>query len=463
MVKGSHYEYETVRNTEENESPQKPRDDRRADLRGRKKGQCRRDMSPRGHRAESLLSVAPESQGERDSRPLADRKTRSEGEGPREAGTDSRDRAAAVGALRGVDRASASQKKRGCDLHGSLKNRHLTADVRRALVEIIDKARAAGASVKTICATLEVTPRAYYRWRDVDLSDRHGGGGGWNKLTPVEEQRIVAYAKKHPEQRCRRIAYSLERQAKAFVGKSKVAEVLKSHGLNHEFERRPPKPYIPPGDMMLHEPRAKNLVWGMDWTWVKVDERHMFLLVLLDWYSRKILAWGFFKQITSHEVVAVVTDAVAAEKIDSLPDGALRPLVVADHGSANTAEYTRTNIEVQGLQLWLSGIGRPTGNARTERVIGTLKWEEITLQDCYVDEDEARRRIGYAIWDYNFQRPNTGVGGFAPNFIHAVGRAAATKRRQDVRGTASELRYSHWEKTRLSQKDSTYPANSADL
>ncbi|SMF31047.1 hypothetical protein, partial [Pseudobacteriovorax antillogorgiicola] len=42
-------------------------------------------------------------------------------------------------------------------------------------------------------------------------------------------------------------------------------------------------------------------------------------------------------------------------------------------GSANISRYTRSNIEVQGLELWLSGVGRPTGNARTERVIGTLK------------------------------------------------------------------------------------------
>lgn len=244
---------------------------------------------------------------------------------------------------------------------------------------------------------LEVTPRAYYRWRKGPLGERHGSGGGWNKLTPAEERRIVAYAKKHPEHRCLRVAYTLERRASPFVGKSKVAEVLRAHGLNHPFERRVPKPYVPPGDMLLHEPREKKLRLGMDWTWVRVGERHMFLLMLLDWYSRKILAWGLFRQITSHEVIAVVTDAVAAERIDQLPEGALKLRLVADDSSANTSSYTRSNIEVQGLDLWLSGVGRPTGNAGTERVIGTLKEEEIKLQDCYIDEDEALRRIGYAI------------------------------------------------------------------
>jgi hypothetical protein len=52
----------------------------------------------------------------------------------------------------------------------------------------------------------------------------------------------------------------------------------------------------------------------------------MFLLVLLDWYSRKILAWGLHPQITKLQVVACVTDAVASERIDLLPEGAMKPI-----------------------------------------------------------------------------------------------------------------------------------------
>ena len=66
--------------------------------------------------------------------------------------------------------------------------------------------------------------------------------------------------------------------------------------------------------------------------------------------------------------------------------------MVVDHGSANAAVYTKENIESLGLKLWLCGIGRPTGNSRTERTIGTLKNEEIKLKDRY-DEEKARRSI----------------------------------------------------------------------
>lgn len=123
----------------------------------------------------------------------------------------------------------------------------------------------------------------------------------------------------------------------------------------------------------------------------------------------------------------------------------MKPRVVADHGSANIALYTKKNIEIQGLDLWLSSIGRPTGNARTERVIGTLKREEIKLQEQYGRESEARSRIAAAIRDYNFRRPNAGNGGFTPNAVHVHGRWALTERRKKARQHTENRRRSHWD------------------
>ena len=348
--------------------------------------------------------------------------------------------------MRVVDRAAIAQKKRELGLHGNLRGRHLPVALRAELLKVIEEAKLRGTSLEESCRILELNPRAVYRWKGGRYSSpRHGGGGGKNKITPLEEKRIVRLAKRFPQLRCRRIAYSLERNAVAFVGKSTVAEVLKKHGLNHEFVRGIKKPTEPPAEILLHEPWAPNLLWGMDWTWVRIAGRFWFLLVIVDWYSRKIVAWGLFQQITRFEVVATVTDAVAAEKIDQLPPGAMRPRIVADHGSANTASYTRENIEIQGLDLWLSGIGRPTGNARTERTIGTLKHEEIHLQYEYTDEKEARSRMDNTIQDYIFRRPNAGNGGFAPIMVHMFGRKYMITRRENARQMTEKKRRNFWD------------------
>ena len=357
-------------------------------------------------------------------------------------GAEVGDRAIVAGTSRNFDRAASDKKKESLSLDGPLYGRHLTKVQRESLLEFIDQARATDA-LETICEYLQMHPRSYYRWKR-GMQSKHGGGGGLNKIRPLEEKRVVAFVKKHPDWHCRRVAYQLEKSGKVFIGKTKVAEIMKAHGLNHPFERNPSRPVIEPADMLLHEPWQKNLLWGMDWTWVNVDGRFMFLLVLLDWYSRKILSWGLHWQITKLEVVCVVTEAVMIEGLDHLPEGSLKPVVVADHGSANSAKYTKHNVEIQGLRLWLSGIGRPTGNARTERVIGTLKREEINLQEQYANEADAKTSIKKAIWDYNFNRPNQGNGGFAPNSVHHIGRHELTIRRERARQRAEELRRKHW-------------------
>lgn len=401
-------------------------------------------VQARGHSAGATIKMETEVPSRRhcelernQARSKANRKSNS-------SGAKNGSRKIVAGTSRNFDRTSGDEKKESLGLKGPLYGRHLNKAQRESLMTFIDEARASE-SLAAICQALQLHSRSYYRWKSGSMSTSHGGGGGKNKITPLEEKRVVAIAKKNPDWHCRRIAYYLEKTAKVFIGKTKVAEILKAHGLNHPFIKKFPHPQIEPADMLLHEPWRKNLLWGMDWTWVNVNDKFMFLLVLLDWYSRKILSWGLYHQITKHEVVGVVTDAVAMEQIDRLSKEVLRPIVVADHGSANAAKYTKANIEVQGLTLWLSGIGRPTGNARTERVIGTLKREEINLQEQYANEIEAKTSIKNAIWDYNFNRPNQGNGGFAPNAVHHTGRHILTERRENARQKAQELRRKHWE------------------
>lgn len=311
---------------------------------------------------------------------------------------------------------------------------------------MIDQAVGSGESMEAVCRVLELNPRAVYRWKSGKHSKpHHGGGGGLNKITPLEEKRVLTLVRRFPQLRCRRIAYELERKGLVFIGKTKVAEIMKAHGLNHEFVRGAKRVMEDPKDMLSHEPWRKNLLWGMDWTYLVIAGRFWYLLIVVDWYSRKIVAWGLFPQITRFEVVACVTEAVAIEGIDRLPEGVMRPRIVADHGSANISQYTKTNIEVQGLDLWLSGVNRPTGNARTERTIGTLKWEEINLESSYASEERARGRLSTAIFDYNFRRPNAGNGGFAPNIVHVLGRHVLSERRKTARHETELRRRKHWD------------------
>ena len=439
--------YEQFRkSTKEKKNPPVSRKDGRACPRSRK-DRAEQGLQARGNSPCTALALERKT-SKRRSRGFETNENRTSAEdSTRSSGPSERQRAPQGSPSRNKHRAAINKKKKQLGLEGNLRNRHLSKDLRNSLVKIIKWGLSQDEllSVAKACEVLEINPRAYYRWQGENL-DVLTGGGGKNKITHLEEKRIVSMAKKNPEWHCRKIAYQLEKKSLAFVGKSTVAKVMKEHGLNHPFEQSSKPPVPPPGDMLLYEPWSKNLIWGMDWTWVKIGDKFMYLLVLLDWYSRKIISWGLHHQITRFEVVSLVTDAVASENIDKLPACALRPIVVADHGSANASKYTKENIEILGLTLWLSGIGRPTGNARTERVIGTLKNEEIKLQDRYDDEDEAHEKIKNKTQEYNFERPNAGNGGFSPNAVHVQGRYELENRRKKARQTSHDRRRIYWNK-----------------
>ncbi len=446
MVKRSHHvTRSTTHNGKEKIPTPQPRNDCAVNFGGGAERKFGGDLPQRGYCPSDVLSVAAEAQGGLHCGIKA-HQARAKSQGSGEGTAAERNSPTKECVTRIHNGASLAEKKRELGLIGDLKGRHLSAALRTELLKAIEEVKSQGMSFEEACRVLELNSRAVYRWKEVPLAGKqHGGGGGKNKITPLEEKRVVTLAKKFPGLKCRRIAYELERNSLAFVGKTVVAEILLKHGLNHEFIRGKKKEVILPGDLLLHEPWAPNLLWGTDWTYLKVAEIFWFLLIIVDWYSRKIVAWGLFPQITRFEVVATLTDAIAAENIDKLPLGALKPRIVADHGSANCAAYTRANIEIQGLELWLSGIGRPTGNARTERTIGTLKREEIHLQEQYPDERDARTRIKKAIWDYNLRRPNAGNGGFAPCSVHILGRKYLLERRKNARQTTQVRRRNFWD------------------
>ena len=456
MIKRSNYERDGKPRKETKNSPQSG-DDIRAHFGGRAIGQCLGGLPPGRHQSGSILPVAGSLQEGCNPGPQGQEVGPTSCGGPRESGTEARDREAEERSLRVIDRAFASEKKRQLGLQGDLRGRHLNHEIRRELLFIIDIARDCDQSLASICRALELNTRAVNRWQSGDTHKvQHGGGGGQNKIRPDEEEIVLKHARKTPHASCRRIAYDLERKNLVFIGKTKVSEILKANNLNRpKLNYGENKTVVAPKDYLLHEPWKANLLWGMDWTWVRVGDSFMFLQVIVDWYSRLIVAWGLFHRISQQEVIATVTDAVAKQGIDLLPPGALKPRIVADHGSANTGELTRTNIEVQGLDLWLSGIGRPTGNARTERTIGTLKEEEIKLQPFYKNEREARNRIYQKIWDYNNRRPNSGNGGFAPIKVHRHGRKLLADQRKIHRQETQKKRKEYWNQAKPTDADLT--------
>ncbi len=325
---------------------------------------------------------------------------------------------------------------------------YLPREARKDLVEFVLAQSRRGYSITEICSDLEVSTRRFRFWRhQVSTDTQEKRGGGWNRITAREEDLIAATARRYSKCRARRIRYILERGGHYF-SYGTVYRVMKAHALVQpwDFLYKPKRPE--PAKICLWEPFRPNQVWGWDWTYVRVGGTFHFLIVLLDYYSRLIVGWSLVERVTSFEIRLLIGMAFADQGLLDVPPER-RPLLVSDQGAPNKAHSTAHFLK-QLLQVKhrLAAVDRPTGNARTERVIGTLRDVELNLQWTYATFDEARTSIGPTIQDYNHRRPNMGNGGFTPSLVHRHGRKTLMEQRVLLKQKAQERRYRAWARKR---------------
>jgi putative transposase len=143
-----------------------------------------------------------------------------------------------------------------------------------------------------------------------------------------------------------------------------------------------------------------NQVWAADITYIPMQRGFLYLVVIMDWYSRYILSWRLSNTLEGDFCMEALKEA--------LQQG--RPEIFnTDQGSQFTAQEFITLLESQGIQVSMDGSGRYTDNLFIERLWRTLKYEEVYLK-AYRDAKEARAEIGRYIRFYNAERPHQSLG-----------------------------------------------------
>lgn len=320
----------------------------------------------------------------------------------------------------------------------------LPREARKDLVEFVLAQSRRGYSITEVCSDVEISTRRFRAWRQQLRTDvQVHRGGGWNRITPTERERIIEVARRYRRCRHRRVRYILERQGFYFSADT-VYRVMKQADLVEPWDpiKKPKRPE--PAKICLWEPFRPNQVWGWDWTYVRVDSIFHFLIILLDYYSRLIVGWSLVERVTSFEIRLLIGMAFAEQGLLDRPPER-RPLLVSDQGAPNKSHSTAHFLkELLKVKHRLAAVNRPTGNARTERVMGTLRDLELNLQWTYATFDEARESVGPTIQDYNQRRPNMGNGGFTPSLVHRHGRKKLMMQRELLKQKAQERRYRSW-------------------
>jgi len=137
-----------------------------------------------------------------------------------------------------------------------------------------------------------------------------------------------------------------------------------------------------------------NHVWGIDITYIRLRHGWMYLVAVLDWYSRYIVSWALDQTLQQGFVLEAVDAALAV---------ATPTIWNSDQGSHFTSPQYTGRLTAAGVQISMDSTGRALDNVFTERLWRTIKYEEVYLSD-YASPREARMGLSTYLRFYNYER-----------------------------------------------------------
>jgi putative transposase len=147
-----------------------------------------------------------------------------------------------------------------------------------------------------------------------------------------------------------------------------------------------------------------NQVWGIDITYIRLTGGWLYLVAVLDWYSRYVLSWELDQSLEMPFVLRAVDNALAL---------ATPEIWNSDQGSHFTSpQYTEKLLAAQA-RISMDGKGRALDNILTERLWRTVKYEEVYLK-AYASPREARQGLTQYLNFYNQERPHQSLNYWTP-------------------------------------------------
>ena len=155
-------------------------------------------------------------------------------------------------------------------------------------------------------------------------------------------------------------------------------------------------------DLVIDRP---NQVWCSDISYLPMGRGFLYVVAIMDWYSRAVLAWRLSNTMDTSFCVAALEEALARFG---------RPEIFnTDQGAQFTASAFTEVLSAAGIRISMDGRGRWMDNVFIERLWRSLKYEDVYLKG-YADGREARAGIASWMYFYNHQRLHMALGNRAP-------------------------------------------------
>ena len=153
-----------------------------------------------------------------------------------------------------------------------------------------------------------------------------------------------------------------------------------------------------------------NQVWGLDITYIRLRAGWLYLVAVLDWFSRFVVSWELSQSLEIEFVLAAIDQAL----LQATPE-----ICNTDQGTQFTSPRFTEKLLDRSIRISMDGRGRVVDNIFTERLWRTVKYEEVYLHD-YAGPREARLSLKTYFDFYNFIRPHQMLGYRTPAEVYSA-------------------------------------------
>ena len=224
----------------------------------------------------------------------------------------------------------------------------------------------------------------------------------------IDEQHM-----KTPFYGSRQMARYLRRQGYV-VGRKRVRRLMAKMGLEALYQR--PRTTIPNKEHVIHPYLLRDLVierpnevWCTDITYIPMRQGFLYLVAIMDWASRKVLAWRLSNTMDVEFCIEALEEALAKYG---------RPEIFnTDQGSQFTSPEFTDVLKNANVRISMDGKGRWMDNVFIERLWRSLKYECVYLH-AYETASETRAGIAGWVAYYNAERPHSTFDGQTPDEVY---------------------------------------------
>lgn len=263
-------------------------------------------------------------------------------------------------------------------------------------------------SVQMMCKLLKVSRAGYYKW----LKSK-------TRSNKKDRMLLEAIGYHYKKSNCiygsPRIHAALRKNG-IVVNKKRVARLMKAHNIKAKTKRKFKITTNRNSKHSVCENLLKgnfkvekvNQVWTSDITYLWTKEGWLYLAVIMDIYSRKIVGWSIGRYLSAELVLKAITMAL----VNRNPGRGV--IFHSDRGSQYTSSIVKNILSLYGFRQSMSSTGNCYDNAITETFFHTLK-TELTYQNKYQTREEAKKSIfQYVEIFYNRQRLHSSLNYLSP-------------------------------------------------